>query len=211
MDFIRGESATAPAASDRDPAWLYGYGDVDPMRRTLKHFISMNTFNGSWTAQTIGGDPRSPTVSLTGGGGSAVGNFAVVRRWVAPRDMIISIEGSLSHGNKDKTSMGVSGRIVHSRTGALGTSYLAFRNTVATKVPSMTVKAGDTIDFIAEVRGNSKPDSFGWAPVIKATGAKPQEWNAAKDFSNQAAPDRLNAWEKFAQILLQTNELTFIN
>ncbi len=211
LDFVKGEAAANPSAAEGDPAWLYGYGDVDPMRRTLKHFISMNTFNGSWNAQTVAGDTRSPVVSLTGGGGSAVGHFAVVRRWVAPRDMTISIEGSLSHGSKDKTSMGISGRIVHSRTGMLGSPYTAFRNSVATKIPALTVKAGDTIDFIADARGNQKPDSFGWAPIIKTAGAKPQEWSASKDFSNQAAADRMNGWEKFAQILLQTNELTFIN
>ena len=55
-----------------------------------------------------------------------------------------------------------------------------------------------------------KGDFFGWAPVIKTVGGD-KVWDAAKDFGGATAPDRLNAWEKFAQILLQTNELTFVN
>ncbi|MBI3880861.1 MAG: PSD1 domain-containing protein [Verrucomicrobia bacterium] len=212
LDYIRGElGAAVIAPAEGEPAWLYGYGDIDPARRTLRHFISMTTFNGSWTAPTVAGDMRAPSVSLNGGGGSATGYFAVVRRWVAPRDLVVSIEGTLGHGNKDKSAVGVTARIVHSRTGQAGSTYTAFRNSVVTKIPALTVRAGDTIDFIVDVRGNPRGDSFSWAPVIKTAGAKPQEWSASKDFGGAVAPDRLNAWEKFAQILLQTNELTFIN
>ena len=37
------------------------------------------------------------------------------------------------------------------------------------------------------------------------------EWAAVKDFSDGSKNDRLGTWEKFAQVLLETNELSFIN
>jgi hypothetical protein len=45
-------------------------------------------------------------------------------------------------------------------------------------------------------------------------GAKPGEvveWNAEKDFSGMVAEKHMEAWEKFAQVLLETNEMTFVN
>jgi hypothetical protein len=35
--------------------------------------------------------------------------------------------------------------------------------------------------------------------------------DAEKDFSGTVAPKQLEAWEKLAQVLLETNEMTFVN
>ena len=71
------------------------------------------------------------------------------------------------------------------------------------------VKRGDTIDFIASSITSGKGAQFGWAPAIKMEGGG--EWAAIKDFSDGSKNDRLGTWEKFAQVLLETNELSFIN
>ena len=77
-------------------------------------------------------------------------------------------------------------------------------------MPRVLVKRGDTIDFLVAGTG-----PFGWAPTIKfIEGSKPgepAEWNAEKDFSGTVAPKHLEPWEKFAQVLLETNEMTFVN
>ena len=51
------------------------------------------------------------------------------------------------------------------------------------------------------------------APVFQLP-SKPGEvveWNAEKDFSGMVAEKHMEAWEKFAQVLLETNEMTFVN
>jgi hypothetical protein len=57
-------------------------------------------------------------------------------------------------------------------------------------------------------------DVFTWSPVItlKSAGeqAKQQVWDSAKDFSGPP-PVSLNAWEKYAQVLLQTSEFAFLD
>jgi hypothetical protein len=213
LDYVRAESVQPIAPKEGEPLWLYGYGELDPVKRTPKQFINMPTFAGSWNAQTMPGDMRSQTVSLSGGGGSTVGKWAVIRRWVAPKEMTLSIDGTLGHSNKDKTSLGVQGRIVLGRGETAGTiagPFTAYNKGIPTKVIKLQVKAGDELDFIVDARGGAKNDNFSWAPVIKNM-AGPGEWSAAKEFGGTTASDKLTAWEKFAQILLQTNELTFIN
>jgi hypothetical protein len=62
------------------------------------------------------------------------------------------------------------------------------------KVSGLEVKAGDTLDFIADCRANSNSDSFNWAPKLKFTdvmkrtkqappGGFEVEWDAKADFT----------------------------
>ena len=75
---------------------------------------------------------------------------------------------------------------------------------------SKLVKRGDTINFVVAGRG-----PFLWAPTVKfiegVKAGEVAEWTAEKDFSGTVAPKHLEAWEKFAQVLLETNEMTFVN
>jgi len=83
------------------------------------------------------------------------------------------------------------------------------------------VKKGDTLDFVVECRENESFDSFGWSPVIRMT-ESPQttvggdvmlEWNAAANFAGPPGKPRraLSPWEKYAQVLLETNEFMFVD
>jgi hypothetical protein len=213
LDYVKAEGASSVLPKAGEPLWLYGYGEIDPVKRTPEHFIVMNTFNRSWSAQPVPGDNRVPSVNLSSNGGFAVRNFAVIRRWIAPKDAIISIDGALSHGNKAREAMGAQARVILNHAGVptvVGGPWTALRSSAKTVIPKLQVRAGDTLDFVTDVRGNPKGDSFGWTPLIR-TLDNASTWNAGKEFGSAMAPDRMNAWEKFAQILLQTNELTFIN
>jgi len=103
----------------------------------------------------------------------------------------------------------VRGWIVSSGSGLIG-SYLPQKKQLATKLPRVLVKRGDTIDFVVVGAGR-----FTWSPTVRfIEGAKPGEiveWNAEKDFSGTVADKQMEAWEKFAQVLLETNEMTFVN
>ena len=62
-------------------------------------------------------------------------------------------------------------------------------------------------------------DAFQWSPLIKLIEAGgggsanlPAEWNAKLDFSGPKEETKpLSAWEKFAQVLLMSNELVFVD
>ena len=84
------------------------------------------------------------------------------------------------------------------------------------------LKTGDTNDFVLDSRTHPDIDSFTWPVTLKmknipegiAGGQDTLEWDAQKDFAApQAKPQQapLNAWEKFAQVLLQTNEFVFVD
>ena len=67
-------------------------------------------------------------------------------------------------------------------------------------------------------------DYFRWNPVVKVTGGaikaemaksetfRVNEWTAGEEFEGQPyKPKPLSAWEKYAQILLLTNEMAFVD
>jgi hypothetical protein len=145
---------------------------------------------------------------------------AITRRWISPVAGTIEISGTLTHKvvqsaeeYRKQWSDGVRARVMMN-----GTRKAAEQSVNNGKsdvlVRELKVKPGDTVDFTVDCVNDAENDDFTWAPVItyKAGGAdaKPQVWDAAKDFSGPA-PVSLNAWEKFAQVLLQTNEFAFVD
>ena len=170
----------------------------------------MTTFvNGRWqlVPQRVRGEQRQGLAGLAPQGGVTSREFNAIRRWTAPRDGFISIEAILNQ--PPKTPDQIVGRIVSSRTGVLGAWNAGSKPGTLTKLPRVMVKRGDTIDFIASSITSGKGAQFGWGPTIKMEGGG--EWAAVKDFSDGSKNDRLGTWEKFAQVLLETNELSFIN
>ena len=143
---------------------------------------------------------------------------AAVRRWVAPRDGVVSISGTLQHEHKEGD--GIRGRIVSSRAGPLG-SWALHNDKAETKIESLEVKSGDTIDFVVDFNANLNSDDFKWSPVLKSkdpadgavSGEYAAEWNARKDFSGppEQPPSPLSPWEKYAQVLLLSNEFLFVD
>ena len=212
LAYLTSESGSAGAAADQF-AWEFGYGQYDADTKRVKQFTRMTAFAGNaWQLRSRrGGDPNAVVVSLTADGGSPGKGWAAIRRWTAPRDGFISIESILTHQSKEGD--GVYARIVSSQTGLLG-NWLAWKNQTPIKIPRVLVKRGDSIDFVVDCRTNPKGDNFTWAPVIHMADesrTKVVEWNAQKDFIGELSEKRLGAWEKFAQVLLETNELTFVN
>jgi hypothetical protein len=103
----------------------------------------------------------------------------------------------------------VRGWIVSSGIGLLG-SYLPQKAQIATKLPRVLVRRGDTIDFVVVGKG-----AFTWSPTVRliegARAGEVAEWRAEKDFGGTVAGKQMEAWEKFAQVLLETNEMIFVN
>lgn len=214
LDYIRSDAATEWQTTPK-AAWEYGYGQYDQTMKRLRFFAPMGTFaNRSWQPDGKKLDARLKGLRLTADGGMPVKGFAVVRRWTSPRDGYISIEGTLVHPAKDGD--GVQGWVVSNRSGELG-SWTAHNKRVETKLEHFYVKRGEAVDFITECREIPRSDNFKWAPRITMEppiGLSKDaivEWNAQNDFSGEVRTRRLTSWEKFAQVLLETNELTFVN
>ncbi|MDB6041164.1 MAG: hypothetical protein JWM99_5005 [Verrucomicrobiales bacterium] len=193
-------------------AWRYGYGEFDPFTKKVKRFIPMAVFTGKiWFPDPKPGDNKLPGAALTADGGHAANQYAVIRRWTAPRGGFISIKGVVAHPSN--VGDGIQARIVSNRFGQVA-SWVVFKNKVETALPRLAVQQDDTIDFIVEPRSNPQGDSFAWAPTIQmhpATADQPAEWSALHDFAGEIIGRSMDPWEKFAQVLLETNELAFIN
>ncbi len=199
-----------PPEPPAPPTWKYGYGGYDAATKKVDFHPFEFWINTTWQTAKKLPDKNSGYVSLGtyGGHPGRDPQHAAIRRWMADRDGSIAITGSLVRASKEGD--GVIGRIVSSRSGEVFTITAEPGSTVETKVPAVEVQRGDTIDFIVECRGTDTSDSFTWAPILRGAGG---EWNAQSSFSGPPPPPAapLTAWQKYAQVLLATNEFVFVD
>lgn len=213
-----GSEIKAPALAG-DTNWLFGYGEFDEAAKRVKEFHKLPYFDGrAFQGGPALPDPKLGWVVVSGTGGHP-GNdqqHAAIRRWIAPRDGTITIKGNLSHPVAQGD--GVRGRIVSHQLGVLG-QWFAHNNKAETNIERVAVKQGDKIDFVTDCNGNCDSDSFGWSPTIrfvadaKTTSGQIMEWSALNDFDKaaHAMHPNLDAWQKYAQVLLLTDELVFVD
>jgi hypothetical protein len=199
--------------------WLFGYGAYDEDSSRVKAFHPLPFFTGhAFQGGAALPDPKLGWVMLNDTGGHP-GNdqeHAAIRRWIAPRDGIITISGTLAHS--EAKGDGVRGRVVSSQLGLLG-QWLVHNKKEVTLLERVNVRRGDTIDFLTDCYGNESFDSFTWSPTIqlladgKLTPGERTEWNASNDFTDaaHAMHPSLDAWQKYAQVLLMSNELVFVD
>ena len=201
------------------PAWQQGYGEFDEAAARVIEFHPLPHFTGSaWQGGDKLPDARIGWVFLNATGGHP-GNdpqHAAIRRWTAPREGALRVSGALKH--ESDQGDGVRGRIVSSRLGVVG-EWTTQHDQSQTTIEKLEVQRGDTIDFLVDCRGGPDSDSFLWAPVLTLTAAGPDSsaalaktWDAKEDFSGPKEPPKpLDAWEDFAQVLLLSNELIFVD
>jgi len=199
--------------------WVLGYGGYDESSKRVKSFAPLPYYTGlAFQGGSSLPDPKLGWVTLNADGGHPGNDIqhAAIRRWIAPRDGVIAINGTLSH--HEKHGDGVRGRIVSSRLGPLG-EWLAHNQKRETKVENVRVSRGDTVDFVTDCYGTVDYDSFGWAPEIrfqaddKTRPGERMEWNAQKDYAETARVmhPAMDAWQKYAQVVLLANELVFVD
>jgi hypothetical protein len=202
--YIEGFSEGKEPDSEVSP-WQYGFGDG-------KLFTQFRYFVGdAWQHSSMLPDPICGTARLRPTGGEPGGDtqHAVVRRWVSPVSGKIAIEGTLKHNQSAvPAGDGVHARIVSSRHGELA-SWTVNGTGAEAGLSGITVEKGDTIDFIVDGREDTENDAFNWAPKIHLAGSETR-WDAAKEFRGPAAAP-LGIWERYAQVLLETNEFAFVD
>ena len=240
-DYIADQQAK-PATGGADlRAWHYGYGEYDTDARKLVGFEPLPMFlRDSWVLadrtdlrkavdqrkdapkkeKSAAALPALKTMSFAVslnavGGVPGDRKHSVVRRWVAPRDGVINVEGKLEHDAK--TGDGVEAIVARATGGQFG-AWQAAGTDVATHVKGITVRRGEAIDFIVTSRGTSDDDAFRWVPIIHMPGVKAGEeyvWNAQQEFSGpvktKLETNPFTPWERLTQALLMSNELIYVN
>jgi hypothetical protein len=191
--------------------WQFGWGALDESSGRVQ-FQPMPNFTGTgWQ-----GGPTLPDAALgwatlsAHGGHPGDAAHQAIRRWTAPGDGVVRIEGVLAHPAEQGD--GVRGRIVGSRVGLLGAWEVHHRD-AATTTSGLTVQAGDTIDFITDCRTSTDHDSFNWPVTLRlesAHGQPQQVWDSVSGFHGPLVPP-LTRWQQFAQVLLMSNEFMFVD
>ena len=130
---------------------------------------------------------------------------------------MLRIKGELNHPSEKGD--GVRARIVSSDHGLLG-EWTARHGQTETLLASVNIRKGEFIDFVVDCRETVEFDSFHWSPLLQRVAPTPAhgddatEWSAKADFSGPPKPKEkrsLTAWEKYAQVLLLSNELIFVD
>jgi hypothetical protein len=101
---------------------------------------------------------------------------------------------------------GVRGRVVSNRHGELA-SWSVNGSSAETRLTGIKVQKGDVLDFVVDSRADPENDGFTWAPVIKVGD---ETWNAKEDFGGPPLRP-LTIWERYAQVLFETNEFAFVD
>jgi len=186
MDFE--SELTAPLAArygTHRAHWQFGYGYVEESAAGAARvqFTALPHFSGSaWQGGATLPDAVLgwPLLHATGGH-TGDQQHCVIRRWTAPRDGSVAITGKLKHPSENGD--GVRSRIITAQNGLAGT-WQAKAGEVETAVQGLSVKTGDTIDFVTDCRADVSSDSFEWTVQIDLTDAANAHvrWDSAAEF-----------------------------
>ena len=221
---IENEELAEPVEVAKSP-WQYGYGAWDEGNQQLLSFEPLP----HWTGDQLQGGPQLPDaqlgwVYLTSTGGHPGNNLehAAVIRWTAPAPMTVSIEGLFQH--MPVPGDGVRGRILAAGKQIAG-PWVIHQSETRTDVETVTLQAGDSIDFVVDIHKVLNSDMFEWSPTITekpaqiaaAEGAQQTEapaattWNYTEDFHDPHGATRITPWQSLAQVLLLSNEFQFVD
>ncbi len=208
---VRFLQAQAQLAAKPDaPRWQNGWGFYDEKTGRVEFHPFEHWTGKNWQQGEKLPDPECGFAMLN----TRVGHpgrdarHAVIRRWTAPEDGVVRVSGTLRRPNEQGD--GVLARIVSSGGGEAAHFVAEPKATsIETACEGIAVKAGDTLDFLVECRAEDSFDTFEWAPVVHAGS---ESWSAEAGFSGPAEkPRALTAWEKYAQVLLASNEFVFVD
>jgi len=198
--------------------WQYGTGRFDDQLQATADFVPMTTFTAgrvSPAAEFPLADERGyASLSANGGHPGNTPRCSVIRRWIAPTDGVIHIEGRLSHGAQEGD--GVRGRVVRA-AGGLVAEWNVFHAATNTAIASLPVQRGEALDFMVDCVGSPAFDSFSWAPTIRLeprdrTELVRTDWRADADFGPPTPPPTpLTPFAQLAQVLLLSNEFAFVD
>lgn len=193
--------------------WKYGYRVIDHRTKTFGGFIEMKSFEK---------DTYSGTNTVTkdiqinrNGGKSPYINIYAIRQWSSPRsgDFDIDVSAKIKSSPKEPVNYSIfiykNDRIIKSSTGT-NTSEIKIN------IKNISNNLGDKIEFII-VNNIKKSIEYNLSVNIQEkkdeNSLSPINWNSIGDFRGpiKKIDKELNAWERYAHILLMSNEMIFIN
>lgn len=189
--------------------WQCGYGEFDPTTGKLNSFTKLpHRTDGAWQGGAKLPDDKLGWTMLNKDGGHPghALNHAVVRRWIAPRDGVITVRGKLIHRND--MGDGVRGTITSSRAGRLG-QWSVKNKEERTAASNSEVKAGDVIDMIVDSQADESHDSFEWKVRIQYQGGG-ETFDSSRELPG-IAPSAMSPLDQLAQALLASNEFAFVD
>jgi hypothetical protein len=208
-----GESTDAAAQVAALPRWQYGWGVYDPMSDRIEFQPFAHFVNNTWQAGEALPDPQLGYAMLNVEGGHP-GDSAhqVIRRWTAPSDGTLHIEGELKHPAPEGD--GVLARVVSSTRGRVG-EWTAAHGPTGTAVDTVQVTAGDTVDFVVDSLGDTSYDTFTWRTTLRLerSDGTAESWNSHDGIDGPKPPSAapLDRWGQLAQVLLMCNEFMFVD
>lgn len=206
-------SRKTPEKPDVASAWKLGWGKLDDQTQKIATFQLLPHWTGStWQGGSKLPDSKIGWVFLNAKGGHP-GNdqsHLAIRRWIAPESGRLTISGQLKHlGPKGD---GVRCRIISSGSGKMG-EWVSVRKRILTRVKRVIVQKGETVDFVTDCRASPPSyDSFDWVVNLELkTGKKtPRKWNSVSGFHGPVRRP-LSVWARYAQVLMLSNEFTFVD
>ncbi|MFN0069436.1 MAG: PSD1 and planctomycete cytochrome C domain-containing protein [Limisphaerales bacterium] len=206
-------------ANPSSPVWQYGYGAFDEAAGRLVSFTPLPHFQeNQWRGGPAMPDPKVGWLLLNARGGhpGSRAHGAVVRRWTAPREGAFEITGRLKHDSENGDGIRAT---VLARDGTVLGQWTAKKEGKATKVEQVTVRRGDSVDFVVDCRADENSDGFEWAPKVRMLDPAASSstsasiiWEAARDFAGPQPMARpLNRLERYAQVVLMSNEFAFVD
>ncbi len=208
LRYVASEQARLGEEKTTPPLWEYGSGTYGATAQRVA-FTPLPHWTGSaWQGGAKLPDAKSGWVTLNADGGHPDRQLAVVRRFTAPADCTVALSGRAHRAAE--AGNGVLARVVSSRQGQLGEWIIEAKTAVPAAIESIVLKQGETLDFVVESRGEDNSDGFEWRALLRT--AEGVEYSSKAQFQGpEEAKRHLLPWEKYAQILLQTNEFAFVD
>ena len=213
--FIQTPIQKPKPTTDPRSLWSYGTTTMSPERKEGQpsEFSALERYrDGRWQASD-----EFPTTApfghaylgKSGGHTTSDPSLGVVRRYTAPQNETITLEGNIRHksdqGDGVTFVIHVNGQEVYESTQL---------NSQQTHGPhQFRLKAGDTVDLIATPGRTSSFDSFEWTAKLQTANAQ-EERDSMKHFSGPFEKKKiqsLDRLEQLAQILILSNEFAFID
>ncbi|WP_231603735.1 PSD1 and planctomycete cytochrome C domain-containing protein [Neorhodopirellula pilleata] len=205
-------SADQAGAMNRQ-VWQYGFGaltekiadsSVESGFEPLPHWTGQ-----FYQASDTYPDPDKTFLRLTETGGhpGRDNHHAVIRRWIAPQDGAVNVNGRIKH-SRDKGD----GVIAAVRCNDVFETFQVCQGEAQTLIKQIPVQAGDAIDFIVAPGETTTADSYTWMNLV--VGVKGnlagQTWRSNTDFA-APPPPALTPLAQLAQALLLTNEFLYLD
>ena len=189
--------------------WICGYGQLDAEHGELKSFERLPYRTASaWQGGQSLPDAGLGWCMLNKDGGHPGGDLqhAVVRRWTAPHDGVITLRGKLIH--RTDQGDGVRGTLISNHGGKLG-QWTAKNEEARTVASDVKVVAGESLDLVTDCIDSVSHDSFEWKVRIQYQGGG-ETYDSSRELPT-VRPTPLTPWDQLAQALMASNEFAFID